>query len=225
MELSVLKVVYRKNIIKRAFLCSLIMSISMACNNRQRVLPFYNSPDFTAEWIKPNDTNYHSIHTIDTFSLMNQLGHTITKDSLDGYIYVANFFFTSCTGICPKMVNNLQYLQDTFANKKDVKLVSFTVTPEEDSVEILKNYGEIHNINPSNWYLLTGNKKAIYKLGRQSYFAEKQWGLKKDSSEFLHTESMLLIDKKGRIRGIYNATQKTDINRVIDDIRVLMNYE
>jgi len=225
MELSVLKVVYRKDIIKRTFFCCLIMSISMACNNKQRVLPFYNSPDFTAEWIKPNDTNYSSIHTIDTFSLMNQLGHTITKDSLDGNIYVANFFFTSCTSICPKMVNNLQYLQDTFAENKDFKLVSFTVTPEEDSVEILKNYGEIHSVNPSKWYLLTGNKDEIYKLGRKSYFAEKELGLKKDSTEFLHTESMLLIDKKGRIRGIYNATDKVDIKRAIDDVRTLLSDE
>ena len=225
MVLSVLKVVYRKGIIKMVFIFWLIISIAIACNNNQRVLPFYNSADFTAEWIQPNDTNYSSIHTINTFSLKNQLGHLITKDSLDGNIYVANFFFTSCTSICPKMVNNLQYLQDTFANNKDFKLVSFTVTPEEDSVEILKNYGEIHTINPSKWYLLTGNKDEIYELGRKSYFAEKELGLKKDSSEFLHTESMLLIDKKGRIRGIYNATQKADINRVIDDIRTLLSNE
>lgn len=225
MGLSVLKVVFRKGIIKTVPLFCLIISVVIACNNNKRVLPFYNSADFTAEWINQKDANYQSLHTIDTFSLTNQLGHLITKDSLDGNIYVANFFFTSCTSICPKMVNNLQYLQDTFADNKDFKLVSFTVTPEEDSVEILKNYGEIHTINPSKWYLLTGNKDEIYKLGRMSYFAEKELGLKKDSSDFLHTESMLLIDKKGRIRGIYNATQKADINRIIDDIRVLMrNY-
>ena len=88
-------------------------------------------------------------------------------------------------------------------------------TPWENSVEIL-------NINPTKWYLLTGSKDEIYSLGRKSYFTEKELGLQKDSSEFLHTESMLLIDKKGRIRGIYNATQKTDIIRVIDDVRTLM---
>ncbi len=185
-------------------------------------LPFYNSAGFDAEWINETDRNYATIHTIDTFSLKNQLGHTITKDSLEGNIYVANFFFTSCSGICPKMVNNLQYLQDTFAHNNDLRLVSFSVTPWEDSVEILKNYGELHNINPSKWYLLTGSKEEIYTLGRKSYFAEKELGIQKDASEFLHTESMLLIDKKGRIRGIYNATQKTDIIRITADIRTLM---
>ena len=225
MVLSVLKVVYRRGVIKLGFLCCMILFIVIACKNQHTVLPFYNTPDFTAEWISPNDAKYNTIHTIDTFSLTNQLGHTITKDSLDGNVYVANFFFTSCTSICPKMVNNLQYLQDTFANNKDFKLVSFTVTPEEDSVEILKNYGEIHALTPSKWHLLTGNKEEIYKLGRKSYFAEKELGIKKDSSEFLHTESMLLIDRKGRIRGIYNATEKLDIKRAIDDVRTLLSDE
>ncbi len=225
MVLSVLKVVYRKGIIRMTFLYCLILSILLACKNDYVALPFYNSAEFTAEWIKPNDSNYTSIHTIDTFSLTNQLGHTITKDSLYGNIYIANFFFTSCTSICPKMANNLEWLQDTFAANKDIKLVSFSVNPEEDSVETLNIYGESHNINPFKWYLLTGKRDEIYSLGRKSYFAERELGLKKDSTEFLHTESMLLIDKKGRIRGIYNATEKVDINRVIDDIRTLMKEE
>jgi protein SCO1/2 len=193
-----------------------------SCNQKSEVLPFYNNADFTAEWILKDDPNYEHIHTIDTFSLHNQLGHLITQDSLAGNIYVANFFFTTCPSICPKMVNNLQLLQDSFAQNKEIKLVSFSVMPWVDSVERLKEYGENHHINPQKWHLLTGNKERIYALGRQSYFAEKRAGLKKDSSDFLHTESMLLIDKKGRIRGVYNATEKTDMERSINDIRTLL---
>jgi protein SCO1/2 len=186
------------------------------------VLPFYNSPEFDAEWIASTDSLYEKIHTIDTFTLTSQQGHRITKDSLDGHIYVANFFFTTCPGICPKMVNNLQVLQQTFANNPTIKLVSFSVMPWVDSVNRLKAYGEAHNINPTRWYLLTGSQQRIYTLGRKSYFAEKGLGRQKTSDEFLHTESMLLVDKKGRIRGIYNATQKLDIERVTDDILVLL---
>jgi protein SCO1 len=192
------------------------------CNPQIETLPFYNSADFTAEWISKNEPAYKNIHTIDTFAMQNQLGHLITKDSLDGNIYVANFFFTICPGICPKMVSNLELLQDTFANNPKVKLVSFSVMPWVDSVERLRVYGENHNINPSKWFLLTGNKERIYKLGRQSYFSEKRLGLQKNSSEFLHTESMLLIDNKGRIRGIYNATDKKEIDRVSGDIKLLL---
>jgi protein SCO1 len=185
-------------------------------------LPFYNTASFDAEWISATDSAYRNIHTIDTFSLKDQRGITITKDSLDGYIYLANFFFTSCPGICPKMVSNLSILQDSLAMNKTVKLVSFSVMPWVDSVSTLQTYGRINGITPGQWYLLTGNKDRIYTLARQSYFAEKGLGLQKDNSEFLHTESMLLIDKKGRIRGIYNATQKVEVERVMDDLRMLL---
>ncbi|MFZ1748917.1 MAG: SCO family protein [Saprospiraceae bacterium] len=207
---------------------TLIMLSVLSCKETntatpKEVLPFYNTAEFDAEWINENDSIYKNIHTIDTFALQNQLGNTITKDSLDGFIYVANFFFSTCPSICPKMTNNLLTLQDMFANNKQIKLVSFSVMPWVDSVATLNEYADLHGINPSKWYLLTGDQEKIYHLGRTSFFAEKGLGLQKSSDEFLHTESMLLIDKKGRIRGIYNATQKPDIERVTDDIKVLLN--
>jgi len=223
MELFRLKAVFLQQRINRVFglLCCAVALT--ACLTKNEVLPFYNTADFTAEWINPGDPKYKNIHTIDTFEMQNQLGHLITKDSLDGYIYMANFFFTTCPGICPKMTSNLQIIQDTFAKNKKLKLVSFTVMPWVDSVDRLKIYGENNNIDPNKWYLLTGNKDRIYKLGRQSYFSERRLGLEKDSSDFLHTESMLLIDKLGRIRGIYNATQIQDIERATADIKLLID--
>jgi len=210
------------------FLMAVMLLSLLSCrqNNiatQKEVLPFYNTAEFDAEWINESDSIYKNIHTIDTFALQNQLGNTITKDSLDGFIYVANFFFSTCPSICPKMTNNLLTLQDRFANNKQIKLVSFSVMPWVDSVATLKEYADLHGINPSKWHLLTGNQEKIYQLGRTSFFAEKGLGLQKSSDEFLHTESMLLIDKKGRIRGIYNATQRPDIERVTDDIKVLLN--
>ena len=186
-------------------------------------LPFYNTADFDAEWIKRDSPAYANIHTVAAFSLTNQVGHVINNDSLKGTVYVANFFFTSCPNICPKMTTNLQVLQETFAQNSQVKLVSFSVMPWVDSVSRLNEYGVRKHINPAKWSLLTGDKEQIYKLGRKSFFAEKGLGLQKDNTEFLHTESMLLIDKKGRIRGIYNATQLPDVVRVTDDINVLLN--
>lgn len=186
-------------------------------------LPFYNTAEFDAEWIDEQDSKYESIHTIENFALQNQSGKTITKDSLDGFIYVANFFFTSCPSICPKMTNNLKGLQKTFSNNPQLKLVSFSVMPWFDTVEKLNEYGQLNDINPSKWYLLTGDKDDIYNLARSSYFAEKSLGLQKSTDEFLHTESMVLIDKNGRIRGLYNATQKPDFERIMEDIDILLN--
>jgi len=206
----------------KIFIGLLLLLLVAGCNRKNNSLPFYNTADFTAEWINRDDAKYKDIHTIDTFSLQNQLGYFITNDSLKGNIYIANFFFTICPAICPRMINNLQILQDSFTDNKQVKLVSFSVMPRVDSVKRLKEYGENHHINPGKWYLLTGNKERIYKLGRQSYFAEKRLGLLKDSTDFLHTESMLLIDKAGRIRGVYNATDNTDVGRITEDIKTLL---
>jgi protein SCO1/2 len=212
--------------IKNSCFALTVTFVCFACKQpttvEKETLPFYNTPTFDAAWIAPTDVAYPTIHTIDTFRLSNQLGHTITKDSLNGHIYIANFFFTTCLGICPKMTNNLITLQDTFANNPQIKLVSFSVMPWVDSVGRLKEYATEHHINPNKWHLLTGGTKEIYDLGRKSYFAEKGLGVQKDTSQFLHTETMLLIDKKGRIRGIYNATQKVDISRVVDDVAVLV---
>ena len=198
----------------------------ISCHNTKPdeadTMPFYNTANFDAEWIKPDEARYDSIHAVAPFWLTNQAGHTITKDSLDGHIYVANFFFSICPSICPKMMGNLKTLQTTFADSAQIRLVSFSVMPWADSVSQLRKYGELRGINPAKWHLLTGPKETIYTLGRTSYFAEKGLGLQKNTTEFLHTESMLLIDQKGRIRGIYNATQKPDVERVTDDIYTLL---
>jgi protein SCO1 len=200
----------------------LFVSCTKTKTEEKEVLPFYNTADFDAEWINESDPNYAKIHTISDFQFQNQEGKTTTNDSLEGKIYVANFFFSICPSVCPKMMGNLKTLNKTFADNQDVKIVSFSVMPWIDSVAVLKKYSKKMEINASNWYLLTGDKEKIYTLARQSYFAEKGLGVQKSAEEFLHTESMLLIDKKGRIRGIYNSTQKVDIERVTDDINVLL---
>ena len=201
------------------------IGITSSCSfkNKTVTLPYYNTADFTAEWIAENDSRYKDIHTIDTFTMYNQLGQVFTSDSLKGKIYVANFFFSICPSICPKMANNLKLLQDRFVNNAALNLVSFSVMPWIDSVGKLKLYGENLGINPAQWHLLTGNKERIYTLGRKSFFAEKKEGLTKDSSDFLHTETMLLIDTKARIRGVYSATEIKDIERITADIKILLN--
>lgn len=185
-------------------------------------LPYYNSPDFSPVFLKNTKAVEKTIsHTIGNFALSNQDGKTISSKTLEGKIHVANFFFTGCGSICPGMMNKLSILNHQFEDDSNIVFLSFTVTPWRDSVPRLKEYASVNKFTSRNWHLLTGSKSAIYNLARRSYFAEEALGFTKDSTDFLHTEHVLLIDKTGRIRGIYNGTLALDMEQLGKDMRDL----
>ncbi|MEL6535698.1 MAG: SCO family protein [Bacteroidota bacterium] len=199
----------------------------LGCNqtgeNRSRVqrLPFYNEATFTPHWLAPNDPALETFHRISPFQLINQEGDTVTHETFRDKIYVADFFFTICPGICPKMTSNMSRVQEAFLNDDEVLLLSHSVTPEMDSVPVLKEYAEAKGVLSEKWHLVTGSQQAIYRMGRQDYFVEEDLGMSKGEDEFLHTENFVLIDGKGHIRGIYNGLKKHSINQLIADIRTL----
>ncbi|MEQ9263243.1 MAG: SCO family protein [Owenweeksia sp.] len=184
-------------------------------------LPYYNEATFTPHWLKPGAQALENFHRIPPFLLFNQNGDTITEDSLKGKVYVADFFFTSCPGICPKMTNNMLSLQDSFRHDPEVWLVSHSVTPEYDSIAVLKDYARTKGIDSDKWHLLTGDQELIYTLGRKAYFVEEDLGLEKEADEFLHTENFVLVDRQLHIRGIYNGLNKASIQQLIVDIHTL----
>lgn len=204
----------------------LIISL-VACNqssqkdSRVVTLPFYNEATFTPHWLSPNDEVLDTFHRISPFKLINQEGEIITEKNFADKIYVVDFFFTICPGICPKMTDNMAILQDEFLNDDDVLLLSHSVMPESDSVSVLKRYAENKGILSHKWQLATGTQQEIYKLGRKDYFVEEDLGLEKEIDEFLHTENFVLMDKNRHIRGIYNGLNKTSINQLITDIKTL----
>ena len=114
-------------------------------------------------------------------------------------------------------------LQDEFLQDDDVLLLSHSVTPERDSVPVLKEYAESKGVISRKWYLVTGTQQEIYKLGRKDYFVEEDLGLNKEEDEFLHTENFVLVDRDGHIRGIYNGLNQPSINQLIEDIKTLKN--
>ncbi|MEM9833206.1 MAG: SCO family protein [Bacteroidota bacterium] len=201
--------------------------LSVACNevsqkgSRVDTLPFYNDATFTPHWIDPNHAVLETFHQISPFKLVNQEGNTITEKTFEGKIYVADFFFTTCPGICPKMTANMSVLQEAFLDDEEVMLLSHSVTPETDSVAILKSYAEKKGVNSNKWHLVTGDRQLIYQLGRRDYFVEEDLGLAKGLDEFLHTENFVLIDKNRHIRGIYNGLNTASINQLIADIKTL----
>jgi protein SCO1/2 len=190
-------------------------------NSRVKTLPFYSDATFTPQWISAADKSLDTFHRISSFELINQEGELITNETFDDKIYVVDFFFTICPGICPKMMSNMMVLQDEFLTDDDVLLLSHSVTPEIDSVSVLKQYAEVKGVLSHKWHLVTGNKQEIYKLGRKDYFVEEDLGIDKEEDEFLHTENFVLIDRNKHIRGIYNGLNITSVNQLIADIKTL----
>lgn len=182
-------------------------------------LPYYHTPNFDPIW---EVGNFDTLHTISDFSFTNQNGLSITEQTVANKIYLSNFFFTNCGGICPKLTRNMEKVQAAFETEADVLFLSHTVAPETDSVAKLKTYTNNFNINDERWHFLTGLKFELYEMARQSYFAEEEIGLNKDSTEFLHTEHFILVDRNQHIRGIYNGTVELEMNRIIDDINLLL---
>jgi len=201
----------------------ILILIIISCSKEQKFeLPYFITSDFTPHWINSKSIQYNT-HKISDFKLINQNNEEITRENLKGNIYVANFFFTSCLSICPKMTSNLKIIEKKFINQNNIKIISHSVTPWIDTLETLKNYEKNYNINGRMWNLVTGEKKLIYDLARNSYFAKENFSIINDKNDFIHTELVFLIDKKSYIRGIYNGTLKVEMKRLVEDITLLIN--
>ncbi len=201
--------------------CAPEQSTDTEKSSRVETLPFYEDATFLPHWLEAGSDDLTDFHRISDFNLMNQEGEIITHENLDNQIYVADFFFATCPGICPQMTDNMKILQEEFMNDDEVMLISHTVTPERDTVDALKAYAELKGINSEKWHLLTGDREQIYKLGRLDYFIEEDLGLGKEVDDFLHTENFVLIDKNKNLRGIYNGLKSNDIDQIIADIKTL----
>ncbi|SHK20142.1 protein SCO1/2 [Maribacter aquivivus] len=197
-------------------------NIQVTETSRVEHLPFYNDESFTPHWITPNTEEEKQFHKIPDFKLVDQLGDTLTQKSFDNQIYITDFFFTSCPGICLKMTNNMTKVQEAFLDNPEVAILSHSVTPSIDSVTVLKTYAEKNGVIDSKWHLVTGDKTEIYNLGRNEYFVENDLGIPKDINDFLHTENFLLIDKNKHIRGIYNGLNRASIAQLITDVNALL---
>lgn len=186
----------------------------------EKPLPIYQPANVNSEMVDSTLLDKRKYHTIADFSLINQNGDIITQDDYKDKIYVADFFFTTCQTICPIMTNHMVKIQKVILNDKEVMLLSHTVTPEIDSVEQLKRYAKEKGVIDEKWNLVTGDKKQIYELARKSYMAVKTFGTG-DQYDMIHTENFMLIDKKRQIRGYYDGTKPEDIDRLLNDIKIL----
>lgn len=201
-------------------LSTIILTLFYSALKPKKTLPIYNPSMVNPELVDSTIQYISKYHTISDFSFTNQNGETITQKEYEGKIYVADFFFTTCGSICPKMTTNLVEVQKAFINNPKVMLLSHTVFPETDNVSVLKEYAIKNGVIDAKWNLVTGDKKQIYTMARKSYLAVKL-GKPEELYDMVHTENFVLVDSKRRVRGFYDGTKKEDIERLIDDINFL----
>ena len=182
-------------------------------------LPIFTPADLRTTLVHPSLIG-NTTHEIPNFSFTNQFGDELSSKDVENKIYVANFFFTSCPSICIDLTNNLKIVQNAF--DKEIIILSHSVDPEIDTVERLMKYQEINEIDGSNWFLLRGNIDEIIKMAQLGYFAIASVDNHIENS-LIHTENIVLVDTKQRIRGVYNGTSELEMSYLIDDIKRLLD--
>jgi len=200
---------------------SLLYLLLSTGTNNFKPLPFMG-PKEAVEVMKDGELVIDTIyHTIPAFQFVDQNGASFSSEELKGKIYVANFFFATCPTVCPKVSTNMLQVQDRFKDRIDFRLLSFTVNPEHDTPEVLKEYAEKVHATDGLWTFLTGDKDSIYNIGFKGYFVSAQ----KDSiapGGFLHSSNMMLIDGEGRLRGVFDGTSVSETNDLFDAIDILL---
>ena len=202
----------------------LIIGLFYTALKPKKSLPIFNPADVNPELVDSTVQYIRKYHKIPAFSFVNQNGKIITDKTYAGKIYVADFFFTTCGSICPKMTNNMALVQHAYLTESRVMFLSHTVFPEIDSVAVLKRYAQEKGVNDRKWNLVTGDKKEIYSLARKAYLAVKL-GKPSELYDMVHTENFILVDAQKRVRGFYDGTNKEEIERLIADIQLLLQEE
>ncbi len=170
-------------------------------------------------WIKKNDT----ISPVQPFSFVNQDGNIVTDKDVEGKVYVAEYFFTTCPGICPTMNTNMKRVYEKFKNEKDFLILSHTSDPERDSVPVLKRYADSLGVNTTKWVFLTGRKDSLYTTARISYTIDDPANnMKNIQDDFLHTQFWALVNKKGEVKKIYDGLKDSEINAMIKEIKKML---
>jgi protein SCO1/2 len=189
-------------------------------NNTKQTLPIYGNRTAVTKTVNGQSTTDTVYQTIPAFKFVNQYGDSTGSKNLDGKIYVADFFFTSCPSICPIMQRNMLNVYKAFKDTADFKIISFTIDPKHDTVPVLKNYADKLGISGNSWWLLLGARDSVYNLAAKSYLV----AVSEDSTVaggYMHQGYFVLIDKQKRVRGSYDGTDMKQVNQLIEDIKTL----
>jgi protein SCO1/2 len=186
-----------------------------------RTLPYYSGGDRMPRWVVPGSAELARIHRVEPFRLTDQTGGTVTERDVEGKVYVASFFFTRCRQLCPIVGSGLGRVQAAFRDDPGVLLLSHSVAPDADSTAELRRWAHAHGAHAGSWRLLTGSRQQIARLAERSYFVELGDTTGNTAGTLLHTETLVLVDRHRRVRGLYDGTLKYDVAQLIADIRTL----
>ena len=166
------------------------------------------------------------LSTVQPFKFTKQDSTQVTQKEIAGRVYVAEYFFTTCKGICPKMNKNMKEIYDRFKADSSFMIISHTVNPDTDSLPVLQHYADSLGANPANWWFVTGSKEELYKSARESYLLDDPKNSTKNIDEqFLHTQFFALVDRQGRVRGIYDGIKKEEVTEMVQDIEKLIREQ
>ncbi|CAN5409009.1 hypothetical protein BH10BAC3_BH10BAC3_15660 [soil metagenome] len=160
------------------------------------------------------------------FEFINQSGDTITQSNTSGKVYLANYFFVTCRGICPHMNGNVKKLYQEYKNNKELMFLSHTCQPEDDSIQVLAKYADSIGADGNQWQFLTGNKLALYNMARESYHIDDpKNNVGKIEDQFLHSQFLALVDRSGQVRGIYDGLKEKEMKQLNTDIADLLKEQ
>lgn len=163
------------------------------------------------------------LNYVQDFSFTNQDGKTITQRNVEGKVYVAEYFFTTCKGICPKMNENMKIIYKEYATEPNFAIISHTSNPETDSVPLMKAFAKTIGADSTKWFFVTGDKKSLYKMARESYLLDNEKNNSENvTDQFIHTQFFSLIDKEGRVRGVYDGLKNDELEKLSKDIASLL---
>lgn len=210
--------------------CAAITIAYVMTHDQQSVktLPIIQPKDVKKEMVDPELLQIGMGHRIGDFTLLNQYGESITLEKVKGKVFVAEYFFTTCGTICPKMTEQMTRVQERFRGNDEVKILSFTVNPDYDTVQVLLEYAQKYGVEKDQWHFLTGSKEELYRLARKSFFVLKPAeaiNLGDAGSDFIHTNNFVLVDQQLRIRGYYDGTSISEVNELMEDIELLLTLD
>jgi protein SCO1/2 len=205
---------------------AIILLAFAACTNKNndKKLPIYGERQPITKTVDGKQVTDTVYNTIPPFSFVDQNRETISESNLRGKTYVADFFFTSCPSICPTMQRNMLSVFKAYKGKPNFKLVSFTIDPRHDTIPVLKEYAEKLGAKADQWYFLLGKKEEVYQLAEKNYLVSVAES-KDTPGGYVHQGWLVLVDKKGRVRGAYDGTNEKQVQQLIVDVKLLMDED
>jgi len=197
-----------------------LVMIAVGCR-QSTSLPYYGDRTLTPHFVADNSPALDTLHRVGDFSFVDQRGRSVTRRTVNDKIVVASFFYASCRQLCPTLRSQLQRVQATFRDDDAVLILSHTIAPESDSVEVLERYARQNHLDDQRWLLLTGARSDVERMARDDYFVELTDSGGKTNGKLLHTETFVLVDQRGLIRGVYDGSLAYDVSRLIEDIQTL----